>query len=149
MEFAIRQTKAPIVFNEKSLANIEDINDYRQEFEIFPPTKTRIPELEDDYFSLLNKTETGTVTVSNEYGSIQVSLTSTEEEIRRVIRMYNKAVAVFVAFGSISLISCAVFITLGFTESISILNSIFGGFLSGSLSLGVIIDFKKWEKRHV
>lgn len=71
-----------------------------------------------------------------------------QNPVKEAVLMYKKVLSGFLIFGSIGLVAFTTFVLLGLTGNISFLTSLVGSVFTGSLFVGVILDFKRWERRY-
>jgi hypothetical protein len=143
------RTKYPMDYGLTGLG-IQTNNSYQRSFVEESHSRTGEAVLGEDFIlNLIGKEGIGTVSVEDVYGSVvKVTVISTEEEIRRTVKMYKKAVVFFGSFAAVGVASCSVFITLGFVGNISTLHAIIGSVITAGITFGVFKDFRRWDRNH-
>lgn len=120
----------------KSLVNSFNgvYNDNHSEFENQDLYHTRTytnPSISEYYAEYLNDSDNG------------------QSVIKEALQMYSKTVFGFGIFWTLCVIALCIFVFLAVTNTIPLIGAIFGILMALSFSIGVYLDFRKWEKDYV
>lgn len=146
-------TTAPRSFRKEQTEQLNDRYDSSKYLNSDYSTPTTLTNHDDDDIlsRLIEAKFGGTVTLNSPHGTVKVSVTTAEEEMRKVVKTLEKkqvAYRYYSSIWSICAIALCFFVTSGIGGLLGPVSSFVGSLLSITGFAGCVIDWKGWSKKN-